>query len=454
MGKTVLKTVVNLGRDIGQLIQDPLGYTWTLGTYSQHSFDLGGAGTFKHPTKTGLFGEGEGIAIDTNGVLPVDLSCENCYAHGNIGYGGKISASIRDGVKEGYLKLSGSWHSQLALAMKLEGQYTIRLLEQELLAVNLIELQIPGFASIGPQVSISADIDLEFDAEADILVGAQLNLDPSEAQVDFLNNENSHVSGFQPVLTPIAKFRGDPSVSATLALGFPIALEFGIDLLDGKWKRTVGLVDKPSFAVTAAKSGESDCNGIQIGLSVQNEIYAAAEAVKEYKYTFRTDTLWGHPLTCIKIEGSPELKARDSPQNDENKNDIPDEISNPRDEVNRTFSDGGALTRHPRTHYTPADHGPIQPVTKFSYESIVTDFTQRAVLFAGKEDRLYLGPYGHRDLATGIQFASRPDVSESIIAGDVFGGYINYNPEEMRQTGVSNLRSSRLTNIPKGSKFM
>ena len=441
-----------MGRDVGKFLQDPLGYTWSLGTYSQHSFDLGGAGTFKHPTKTGLFGEGEGIAIDTNGVAPVDLSCENCYAKGNVGYGGRISASIRDGVKEGYLKLSGSWHSELALAMKLEGQYTIPVFENELLAVNLIELQIPGFVSIGPQVSISASIDLEFDAEAEILVGAKLDLDPSEAKVDFLDESNSHVSGFIPNLTPIAKFRGDPELSATLALGFPVALEFGLDLLDGKWKRTVGLVDKPSFAITAAKSGESDCNGIQIGLSVENDIYAAAEAVKEYKYNFRTDDLYKHTLTCIKIEGSSELQARDSP-NDENNNDIPDEINNPRGAVNRTFPDGNALTRHPQTHYTPADHDPIQPVTKFSYENIVTDFTKTAVLFAGKEDRLYLGPYGNENL-TGIQFASRPDVSESIIAGDVFGGYINYNPEEMKKTGVSNLRSSRLTNIPKGSKFM
>ena len=385
-------------------------------------------------------------------MAPVDLSCENCYAKGNVGYGGRISASIRDGVKEGYLKLSGSWHSELALAMKLEGQYTIPVLDQELLAVNLIELQIPGFVSIGPQVSISASIDLEFDAEAEILVGAKLDLDPSEAKVDFLDENNSHVSGFKPNLTPIAKFRGDPKLSATLALGFPVALEFGLDLLDGKWKRTVGLVDKPSFAITAAKSGESDCNGIQIGLSVENDIYAAAEAVKEYKYNFRTDTLWKDPLTCIKIGGSSELKARDSP-NDENKNEIPDEINNPRGAVNRTFSDESALTRHPQTHYTPADHDPIQPVTKFSYESIVTDFTKTAVLFAGKEDRLYLGPYGNENL-TGIQFASRPDVSESIIAGDVFGGYINYNPDEMKKTGVSNLHSSRLTNIPKGSKFM
>lgn len=385
-------------------------------------------------------------------MVPVDLTCEDCYAKGNVGYGGRISASIRDGVKEGYLKLSGSWHSQLAIAMKLEGQYKIPVAEQELLAVNLLELQIPGFVSIGPQVSISAAVDLKFQAQADLLVGAKLDLDPSEAKVDFLDESNSHVSGFKPVLTPIAKIQGDPKLSATLALGFPVALEFGLDLLDGKWKRTVGLVDKPSFAVTAEKSDKPDCNGIQIGLSVKNEIYAAAEAVKEYKYNFRTDTLWKDPLTCIEIDGSSELKARDSP-NDENNNGIPDEINDPRGAVNRTFPDGSALTRHPQTHYTPADHDPIQPVTKFSYESILTDPNNDAVLFAGKDDRLYLGPYGHPNL-TGIQFASRPDVSESVIGGDVFGGYINYNPEEMRQTGVSNLRSSRLTNVPKGSKFM
>ena len=76
------------------------------------------------------------------------------------------------------------------------------------------------------------------------------------------------------------------------------------------------------------------------------------------------------------------------------------------------------------------------------------------MLFAGKEDRLYLAPYGDPDTAAGSPFASRPDASDVVIIGDIYGGYLNYNPSEMEATGVSNLRSSRLTDVPVGSKFM
>lgn len=96
----------------------------------------------------------------------------------------------------------------------------------------------------------------------------------------------------------------------------------------------------------------------------------------------------------------------------------------------------------------------VEPVTKFSYDNIITDINQTAVLFAGKEDRLYLAPYGDPDTAAGSPFASKPDASESVIIGDVYGRYLNYTPTEMNETGVSNLRSSRLTDVPKGNKFM
>lgn len=50
----------------------------------------------------------------------------------------------------------------------------------------------------------------------------------------------------------------------------------------GKWKRTVDVVEWLSFAVTAEKSGESGCSdGIQIGLSIDKEIYLGPEVWKQ-----------------------------------------------------------------------------------------------------------------------------------------------------------------------------
>jgi hypothetical protein len=95
----------------------------------------------------------------------------------------------------------------------------------------------------------------------------------------------------------------------------------------------------------------------------------------------------------------------------------------------------------------------VEPDTGFSYK-LVTDIKQEAVMIAGREDRIYLAPYGDPDADLGAPFAYMPDSSNSVLIGDVFGGYLNYNPKDMTAFGVSNLRSSRLINVPVGSKFV
>lgn len=267
----------------------------------------------------------------------MDLTCDNCYARGDFMLAGRIAASVNDGVKEGHVAVSGKWNSRLALAMKLQGNHQYNLIKKQLLAVNMVHLQIPGFLSIGPQVSVTAEVDLSFNAEADILVGATLDMEPSLAQVDFINNQNSWIDGFHPVLTPIAKFRGDQTLSAKLALGLPLALEFGLDVLNGKWKRNVGLVERPSFAVTAEKSDISGCsNGIQIGLSIDNEIYIESNIRKQHTHKLRIDNLWNHPLACIEgptmpLRANSEIGAgaAGNDTNNDVSGSIPYDIQNP-----------------------------------------------------------------------------------------------------------------------------
>ena len=344
--------------------------------------------------------------------------------------------------------------------MKLQGQYSVKLLKQELLAVNLVELQIPGFLSVGPQVSVSAEVDLSFHAEADILVGATLDMKLSFAQLDFIDKRNNVIYGFHPELNTFAKFRGEPTVDATLGFGLPLGLEFGVDVLNSKWKHTVGVFDRPSFAVMA-KPGTSGCShGIQIGLSIDNKVYADADLWKEYKYTFQTNNIYKKQLACIKgprvqsrAYGEIGARAAGNDTNNDADDTIPSNIQNPQAAVNHTFLNR-VLTQPPQAGLTLSNSSVPQPLTKFVYNNIITDLNKTTVLFAGKEDQLYLGPYSHPALMTGTQFASQPNASKLIVMGDVFGGYINYSPDEMSHSGMSNLRSSCLTNIPKGSNFM
>lgn len=453
MVKTVVEVVIDAGREIGKFIQDPLGYEWSLGTSVERSFNLGGSGTTRVPTSSGLFGEGSGLVIASSGIIPANISCENCYARGEVSFSGRVAASIKDGMKEGYLQAGAGWDSRLALAMTLQGQYKLEAFKKELLAYNPTPLQIPGFLSIGPQISVSAVIDIYFQAEADILIGAKFEITPGKARLDFLDGSKTGVTGFEPKFTPIAKFRGDPKLGLTLDFGLPLALEFGVDVLSGKWKKTVGLVDQPSFLVNAKAGEDESCKGITLGLAVQNYIYISLELLGLYDHAIDTQTLWEKPLGCVgEKTTSKDLKRRALEARDDGDED--EDIKDPKIAVDNKFSNGSVSTKPPKIDHVPVDVDTVEPVTKFSYDNIITDVNRTAVLFAGKGDRLYLAPYGDPDTAAGSPFASRPDASDVVIIGDIYGGYLNYNPSEMEATGVSNLRSSRLTDVPVGSKFM
>lgn len=183
------------------------------------------------------------------------------------------------------------WNSRLALAMSLQGQYKFEAFKKELLAYNPVALQIPGFLSIGPQISVNAVVDLYFQAEADILIGGQLDIPYGNARLDFLDSKETQAAGFKPKFTPIAKYGGGAQVEVTLDFGLPLALEFGVDVLQGKWKKTVGFVDQPSFVAEAKAGLDESCKGITIGLKVINYIYISLRALGLYDYAIDTQTL-------------------------------------------------------------------------------------------------------------------------------------------------------------------
>lgn len=117
--KKAVNIVVDAGQEIGKFIQDPRGYEWSLGTSVERSFNLGGSAITHLPTNYGLFGEGSGLVISSGGGIPANISCENCYARGKVSFSGYVAASIKDGLKEGYLQAGADWQSRLALAMTL-----------------------------------------------------------------------------------------------------------------------------------------------------------------------------------------------------------------------------------------------------------------------------------------------------------------------------------------------
>ena len=89
------------------------------------------------------------------------------------------------------------------------------------------------------------------------------------------------------------------SLTATLALGLPVSIEVGLDLLNGKFKKSIGLVEKPLVYVSAsaATGNKRACKGVEIRIGAKNQIYLSV--LDYYKYPITDHTIYEKGLGCI-----------------------------------------------------------------------------------------------------------------------------------------------------------
>jgi len=101
--------------------------------------------------------------------------------------------------------------------------------------------------------------------------------------LDFIDDKQSSSSGWTSNIDH--KFQVAGRLSAEASLGLPVKVEFGIDLLNKKFKRTVALTDTPALAAEAelsvswdAEEGtifgdeEGECAGIAWSIGLKNEV--------------------------------------------------------------------------------------------------------------------------------------------------------------------------------------
>jgi hypothetical protein len=294
-GKKVVEAVTSVVTEIGKFIQDPAGYEWTLGTAVSRDYNIGGSsGAVTKQTST-VFGDGS--AVEVHRTTTVSMGCENCYAKGNVKIGGEIAFSFRDGLKRGHLAAGAGFDSQLALGLKMERKDKLKQIKRQLYAKNLLNLEIPKMISVGPQISLSASLDLEFDAKAELLVGAKFEITQGEARIDLKDSSQSSITGFEPKFTPIYKFDG-AQAKITLDIGFPIGLEFGIDLGNGKWKQTVSLSEVPIFEAVASIPTDV-CSGLDITVAIKNELVVSVGQPSVFSKTLDSRDIYRKPVLCI-----------------------------------------------------------------------------------------------------------------------------------------------------------
>jgi hypothetical protein len=284
--KKIVDKIVDFGKEIGKFIQDPLGYEWALSDSRRFDVHLGGPGTSTLDTGAAIFGAGQGLIISANGVLPGKVQCDNCHLDGYASTYGRIAFSIREGLTDGKLQVGAGLDSNIALSVKVSGQVKKPLDEVKLFSKNLANIEIPGFFSLGPMATVKLTLDLYAAAEIEFQVGASFKISPGDATLDLLHKENTGIKGLQPEFNSFAKFNDGNGV-VTLALTLPIGLEFGIDLLNGKFHKTVGIFEQPSFQIVGTVGQEKSCTGLDVSLKIANDIYASALGVYDYNIDHR-----------------------------------------------------------------------------------------------------------------------------------------------------------------------
>lgn len=233
------------------------------------------------------------------------MQCAKCGIHADFSVDGVLAFSIKAGVTKGSVSLVNkkafTIDAQFGIQVELQAEKSIDLVKKQLGSLPLSPLTIPGIILLGPEVTVSAELELTLNGLANLLIGGSLSVSEGRAVMDAVNSTRNELTGLKAEFTPVAKLNG--TITASMQLGLPIALEVGLDILNGKWKKSVGLVEKPSDAsATVAKNVDKACsNGVEIRVGVKNQLYLSV--LDYYEVPIRNDIIYERGLVCISSKG-------------------------------------------------------------------------------------------------------------------------------------------------------
>ncbi|KAL1651838.1 hypothetical protein SLS61_005209 [Didymella pomorum] len=209
----------------------------------------------------------------------IELWCVDCGVKGKFVAKGSLSATPLSGLKKAQVGVHGNMYVGAFLGVNAFTKYE-KTIKKELMKRNLAGWEIPKIVSLGPAISLSTQATFSIEAEGQLLAGASLNWPAFEATLDFVDTRKSTQSGWTPQVTK--KFDAHGELTATAALGLPVTLSFGIDILSGKIKKEIELSDIPALTAEAklefdlgtskTQFGSDDCQGIEWDIALTNEL--------------------------------------------------------------------------------------------------------------------------------------------------------------------------------------
>lgn len=209
----------------------------------------------------------------------IELWCVECGIRGKVVATGSLSATPLSGLKKGSIAIQGNMYAGVFLGVNAFAQWE-KTVRKDLFVKGLPGWSIPGIVSLGPRLILGAQATFSVEAEGQLITGASLNWPDFRATLDFVDSSKSSQSGWTPELTK--RFDAHGEITAKAALGLPVTINFGINILNGLIDKGVNLTDIPAITAEAslevsyvdgeAQFGSDECAGIDWEIALTNEL--------------------------------------------------------------------------------------------------------------------------------------------------------------------------------------
>ena len=380
----------------------------------------------------------------------VKLYCVNCGAQGSINFAGKAAFSLAGGVSSGQLITDADFNVAFKLGIDAQAEYQYQFTTQ-IANFGLPGLSLPGGVTVGPMVSIGTDVNFNAAASGQILAGAQFGLQNAKSTIDFIDSFKPQSSGWTPVFTPTLEASGQIALSAEI--GLPVGTSCGLNILNGKYKYDIGIVDKPSVEAKAQFSGSlsgtvvsitttDDCSGIATQVSFKNSLYASLVG-KNFELT--------KPYSKILDKGCIKIPSSSAAANTKSS------CIKRRDDTNSTLTDVTSLDN--ATTITENLPMPIINTTDYNttdgykYSTIVS-LSGSNILTSCSDGNLYLQSNANSSALQSDSCSLLWQSKSNITVADGLGRLLHYYTNTMTPLDISRLRVSDEENIPIGAEYV
>ncbi|KAK6343843.1 hypothetical protein TWF696_007499 [Orbilia brochopaga] len=194
---------------------------------------------------------GRKLVEDLGGVT---LYCVDCGAEGSAHFSATVTFSLLHGIEAGSIDFAGNIKARVSVGM-VNNNPNIGLpfpksADYEVFNVGLPSLSIPNVLTVGPYIALDVVGSVSVGATGLIRAGFELEIEKPTFHADIKDLSKSTVSGWEPKFKPILDVNGNLTLNAELQT--PISLNFGINVLKGKFETAISLSESPTvkFSMT------------------------------------------------------------------------------------------------------------------------------------------------------------------------------------------------------------